>query len=91
MNSTININFHFFTPFILEPTRLQSKTLIDNIFFNTLEFQSLSGNLFGEISDQLIQFLILEGFMKQKCFPKTTYLEGNFNEREFEEVICSMN
>ena len=55
---------HFFSPYILQPTRLQSKTLIDNIFFNSLEFQSNSGNLLIEISDHLIQFLILEGFLK---------------------------
>ena len=54
------------TPFILQPTRLASKTLIDNIFFNSLEYQSYSGNLLIEISDHLIQFLILEGFIKEK-------------------------
>ena len=55
------LNFYpstFFTPFILQPTRLHSKTLIDNIFFNSLEYQSVSGNLLIEISDHLIQFLI---------------------------------
>ena len=65
-----NLNSHFFTPFILEPTRLHSNPLIDNIFFNTLEFQSLSGNLFFEISDLLIQFVILEGFVKKKMLSK---------------------
>ena len=37
-----NLNSHFFTPYILEPTRLHSKTLIDNIFFNSLVYQSIS-------------------------------------------------
>ena len=55
-----------FTPYILQPTRLASKTLIDNIFFNSLEYQSYSGNLLIEISDHLIQFLILEGFIREK-------------------------
>ena len=36
---------HFFSPYILQPTRLQSKSLIDNILFNSLEYQSNSGNL----------------------------------------------
>ena len=39
------LSSNFFTPFILQPTRLHSKTLIDNIFFNSLEYQSVSGNL----------------------------------------------
>jgi hypothetical protein len=47
---------HFFTPFVLQPTRLRSKTLIDNIFFNSLEYSSNSGNLLYELSDHLIQF-----------------------------------
>ena len=32
-----NLTSHFFTPYILQPTRLRSKTLIDNIFFNSLD------------------------------------------------------
>ena len=61
-----NLSSHFFTPFVLQPTRLKAKTLIDNIFLNSLEFQSYSGNLLLEISDHLIQFLILEGFVKER-------------------------
>ena len=89
-----NLTSHFFTPYILEPTRLHSKTLIDNIFFNSLEYQSLSGNLFIEISDHLIQFLILQGFVKERSLPDTNLFRrdlSNFNEREFEEVVLSMN
>ena len=37
-----NLSSHFFTPFVLQPTRLKAKTLIDNIFLNSLEFQSNS-------------------------------------------------
>ena len=53
---------YFFTPFVLQPTRLRAKTLIDNIFFNSLDYRSYSGNLLFELSDHLTQFLILEGF-----------------------------
>ena len=70
-----NMTSHFFTPYIREPARLRSKTLIDNIFFNSLENQSLSGNLFIEISDHLIQFLILEGFVGRDLFQKAIYIE----------------
>ena len=59
-----NVSSYFFSPFVLQPTRLQSKTLIDNILFNSLEYKSNSGNLLIEISDHLIQILVLEGYTK---------------------------
>ena len=58
-----NVTSHFLTPFILQPTRLKSKTLIDNIFLNTIEYPSYSGNLTIQLSDHLFQFVILEGFL----------------------------
>ena len=73
---------------------MQSKTVIDNIFFNSLEYQSLSGNLLIEISDHLIQFLILDGFVKEKSIPETNLFQrdfNNFNEREFIENIHRMD
>ena len=65
-----NLSSHFFTPYVLQPTRLHSRTLIDNIFFNSLEYQSNSGNILIELSDHLIQFLIIEGFVKEKINPE---------------------
>lgn len=45
--------------FVLQPTRLKSKTLlIDNFYFNSLEHDSFSGNPLVKISDHLIQHLI---------------------------------
>ena len=88
-----NLSSHFFTPFILQPTRLNSKTLIDNIFFNSLEYQSISGNLLIEISDHLIQFLILEGFIKERTVAEINLFKrdlSHFNEREFEEAVNNM-
>ena len=85
---------NLFTPFILQPTRLASKSLIDNIFFNSLEYQSYSGNLLIEISDHLIQFLILEGFIKEKSVPKLNLYKrdfSNFNENEFNETILNLD
>ena len=35
-----SLTSYFFTPYILQPTRLRSKTLIDHIFFNSLEYHS---------------------------------------------------
>ena len=45
-----NLTSLLFTSFILQPTRLHSNTLIDNIFLTSLEYQSISGNLLTEIS-----------------------------------------
>ena len=56
---------HFFAPYILQPTRPISKTRIDNIFINSVEYPSHSGNLTIQISDHLLQFVILEGFFKE--------------------------
>ena len=64
-----SLSSYFFTPHILQPTRLRSKTLIDHIFFNSLEYHSYSGNLLYELSDHLTQFMILEGFVKERSLP----------------------
>ena len=52
----------FFVSHITLPTRItsSSKTLIDNIFSNSLNFpQMISGNFTVSISDHLPQFLII--------------------------------
>ena len=53
---------YFFTPHILKPTRIthHSATLIDNIFFNSLNYHTISGNLITDISDHLPNFLIID-------------------------------
>ena len=83
---------HFFTPFVLQPTRLKSKTLIDNIFHNSLEYSSNSGNLLYELSDHLIQFLILEGFAKERSLPEDNLYKrdySNYSDAEFEETVIN--
>ena len=78
----------------MQPTRLQSKSLIDNIFFNSLEYQSNSGNLLIENSDHVIQFFILEGFIKERTLPKMNLFKrdlSHFNEREFNEALAHTN
>ena len=85
-----NMSSYFYTPFILQPTRLRSKTLIDNIFFNSLDYHSTSGNLLYELSDHLTQFLILEGFLKERGLPeKKLFRRGPLNEREYEETVIN--
>ena len=66
-----SLSSYFYTPYILQPTRLRSQTLIDNIFYNSLEYHSFSGNILYELSDHLSQFLILEGFIKERSLPET--------------------
>ena len=87
-----NLTSHFFTPFVLQPTRLKSKTLIDNIYLNSLEYQSKSGNLLYELSDHLLQFLILEGFAKKSTISYNNIFKRdmkNFSDREFEEIVIN--
>ena len=59
---------HFFAPYILQPTRIanNSKTLIDNIFMNCLELETLSGNITTQISDHLVQFIMIKNFHRKK-------------------------
>ena len=47
-------------PKITIPTRLtlHSKTLIENIFSNSIDKDMISGNLTNSLSDHLIQFLV---------------------------------
>ena len=56
------ITTNLLVPHIIIPTRItsHSRTLIDNIFSNSINFsQGLSGNLTTSISDHLPQFLII--------------------------------
>ena len=52
----------FLFPHISSPTRItpRSRTLIDNIFSNNIEHDTLSGNITTTISDHFAQFLILK-------------------------------
>jgi hypothetical protein len=54
----------FFQPYILQPTRItdHSATLIDNIFFNSLEHFTINGNIIYDLTDHLPNFLILNTF-----------------------------
>ena len=75
---TSHLTSHHYSPFVLQPTRLRSKTLIDNIVFNSLEYHSKSGNLLIEMSDHLMQFLVLEGFVKELKPPKVDLFTRDF-------------
>ena len=53
-----------FLPHILKPTRItdHSASLIDNIFFNSLEHYTISGNLVYALTDHLPNFIIFNKF-----------------------------
>lgn len=56
------LNSFSFQPLIIKPTRIthHSATLIDNIFFNSLDHYTISGNIIYDISDHLPNFLIID-------------------------------
>ena len=52
---------HCLLPYTLHPTRVtdHSATVIDNIFSNVTDFETVSGNIFNQIADHYSQFLII--------------------------------
>ena len=85
------LSSHFFAPYILQPTRPISKSLIDNIFLNTIEFSTHSGNLTIQLADHLFQFVLLEGFFKEIVINKINIFERNFRNFNENEFLESMN
>ena len=72
---------HFFAPYVLQPSRPISNTLIDNIFIN-----SDNSNLF--------QFALLEGFFKDLFHKKVKLYERNlknFVDREFNVALSKIH
>ena len=85
---------NFLAPHILQPTRSVSKSLIDNIFFDTIDYPSKSGNLNIQLADHLLQFALLEDFFQPSFRKKHNIKEWNFkhfNKREFKETIDSID
>ena len=86
-NDFINIMVsHHLLPHILHPTRVtdHSATIINNIFSNNLELDTLSGNILTNISDHFPQFLILENTnVDSKDCSLYQYDYSKFNEQTF--------
>ena len=83
---------HYLLPHILHPTRVtdHSATIIDNIFTNTTEFNSKSGDILCEISDHFPQFIIVEKSIadyKSCSFAKRDF--SSFNEGKFVDDYTS--
>ena len=82
-----NMSSHFFAPYILQPTRLtkSSKTLINNIFLNSIEFET-----FSRKSDHLPQLLILKDFHYKSIVTNSIVYERNyrfFNDNKFKDDL----
>ena len=82
----------FLLPYINTPSRLtpHSKTVIDNIFSNTIEDSSISGNLVTTISDHYSQFLLMKNLNNKKNITKTEVYHQDFqniNEKRLENDL----
>ena len=77
-----------FLPHITQPTRIRgsSKTLIDNIFSNTIE-NTISGNLTATISDHLPQFIILPNIFSNPASNKSNIYEKDWSKFVQENFI----
>ena len=83
-----NMSSHFFAPYILQPTRLTkiSKTLIDDIFLESTEFETFSGNLTSLICDHLRPLLIIKDLHRKSTVTNNIVYERKrrfFNEKIF--------
>ena len=82
----------FLLPYINTPSRLtpHSKTVIDNIFSNTIEDSSISGNLVTTISNHYGQFLLMKNLNNKNNITKTEVYHQDFrniNEKRLENDL----
>ena len=73
-------------PHILHPTRVtdHSAKIIDNIFSNNCELDTLSGNLLSQISDHFALFLIIKNVkINHRNCSLFHYNYSKFNEQSF--------
>ena len=85
---------HYQLPYILHPTRVtdHSATVIDNIFSNVTDFETVSGNIFNQIADHYSQFLIITKFQvdyRSSTFHHYNY--SNFKEDKFIKDFSKLN
>ena len=73
-------------PYILHPTRVtdHSATVIDNIFSNNFEYETVNGNIITQIADHFPQFMHLKKInIDYKLCSYGHYDYSNFNEQNF--------
>ena len=81
-------------PYITQPSRFtgETHTLIDNIFYNDISDQCISGNLIPQISDHLPNFLIIpyEHSLPSKKYKQQKRDFSSFNLQEFRDDIINI-
>ena len=93
-NFVNTMSSYFYTPYILKPIRIidNSATLIDNIFFNSIKYHTVSGNILTDISDHLPNFLIIN---KLNALPKHFVMYqrdySNLDETALIDEVRSIN
>ena len=83
-----------FQPHILQPTRItdHSASLIDNIFFNSIEHITISGNVVYDLPDHLPNFVILNRFSDVSFNTKLYRRDySNFNQSVFLDDVRSVD
>ena len=78
-----------FLSYIFQPTIItsHSKTLIDNVLYNYISQEIVSGNLKTTISDHLPQFLIAPHIFSNIPNSKTNRFECDLSKFNHEEFI----
>ena len=78
---------HYLLPYILHPTRVtdHSSTVIDNIFSNVTDFDTVSGNIINQIADHFAQFLILKKIHIE--FKNTTFYRHDYSSFQMENFV----
>ena len=86
---------NFFYPHIVQPTRFSDDSnysLIDNIFYNSLDKRCISGNLLSHISDHLPNFLIIDKSISYSKTPKRFKRDfSKFNLKSFKDSFEKLN
>ena len=87
---------NFYLPHVIGPTRITDKkpSLIDNIFFNNINKNCVSGNLTYKLSDHLPSFMLIDEVdynikTKQTVFKRNfnKFNQEKFNERMMDEEV----
>ena len=87
------INFmvsHHLLPHILQPTRVtdHSATIINNIFTNEAEYDTITGNILSQLADHFSQFLIMK---KKYMFPTKMQLTANMTTQNLIKInLCQL-
>ena len=83
-----------FLPYIIHPSRVSgnSSTLIDNIFSNITDNETLSGNIMTQITDHFPQFLIVKH--AGITYKNLSYFQhdfSNFNEENLQNDFANLD